>query len=190
MALTDVDICNLAQMKLGAEEINSLSAAQTGAEKRYARLFPHYRDVELRARRWAFAMVRQASLQLLAGTTTDVDRPYRFLLPTNCLRPVRGKRDRWQQFGRYIYHDDSGEFLIDYIRSDVVPGEYDPNFAEVLACRLAVEMCEKTTQSKSKRDDLVISRREALALAGQTNAFTIGPEDVDSDEDDWLAARI
>jgi len=190
-ALTDVAICNLAQEKLGAEHIASLASPQGTAARRYALIYPHYRDVELRARRWRFALDENVSLTALVGYSTDEDYPHRYLMPPNTLRLVRDSRDRWKQVGDEVWAQDASGLKVDIIRSDIEPGRFDPNFVDVLACRLAFEACEKTTQSNSKRAEQWEARREALKVAGQVNAFITGPESYDADDSQysWLTER-
>lgn len=190
MAVTDVDICNIAQIKLGAEEIGTLTSPVTPAERRYARLYPHYRDVELRARRWHFALAEQVSLTLVAGTTGSANLPYAYLLPTDVLRVIRDKRSQWKQVGQRLYSDDSGALKVDYIRGGISAADFDPNFVEVLACRLAFEAAEKVTQSNTKKQDMWSAYKAALLVAGQTNAFVIGPEDYHTEDSSWLTARL
>lgn len=192
-ALSDVDICNLAQQKLGAADpISSLSAPQGVAARAYAILYPHYRDVELRGRRWRFAMVEDHAVPLLPGDAADGDYPYRYGVPTNALRVVRDKFDRYKQVGQEIWSATGGLTLkIDYIRGDVETGYFDPNFTEVLACRLAYERCEKATQSNTKKQELRAMWKEALLVAGQMNAFITGPETYGEDDSQysWLTER-
>lgn len=192
-ALSDVDICNLAQQKLGASDpIGSIVSPQGTAARAYATLYPHYRDVELRGRRWRFALAEEHAVPLLAGRTTDDSYPYRYSLPANSLRVIRDKLDRYKQVGQELWSQTGAATLkIDYIRSDVESGYFDPNFVEVLACRLAYERCEKATQSNTKKQELRAMWKEAIAVAGQLNAFITGPETYGEDDGQysWLTER-
>lgn len=192
-ALSDVDICNLAQQKLGAADpIGSLSAPNGTAARAYAILYPHYRDVELRARRWRFALLEEQPVSLLANRTTDDEYPYRYSVPVNSLRVVRDKYDRYKQIGQELWSQTGASTLkVDFIRSDVETGYFDPNFVEVLACRLAYERCEKATQSNTKKQELRQMWVEAIRVAGQLNAFIAGPESYGEDDSQytWLTER-
>ena len=192
-ALSDVDICNLAQQKLGAtDQIGSLTAPQGSVTRAYALLYPHYRDVELRARRWRFALAEDVSVPLLGGQTSDESYTYKYGMPANSLRVVRDKYDRYKQVGQELWSKEGPAFLkIDYIRNDVETGYFDPHFTEVLACRLAYERCEKATQSNTKKQELNAMWKEAIKVAGQMNAFITGPETYGEDDAQysWLTER-
>lgn len=192
-ALSDVDICNLAQQKLGASDpIGSIVSPQGTAARAYAILYPHYRDVELRGRRWRFALAEDHPVPLLAGRTTDDEYPYRYSLPENSLRVIRDKLDRYKQVGQELWSQTGAATLkIDYIRSDIESGYFDPNFVEVLACRLAYERCEKATQSNTKKQELRAMWKEAITVAGQMNAFITGPETYGEDDGQysWITER-
>lgn len=190
-ALTDVQICNIAQQKLGEEHIGDIAAPRTATERRYSLLYPHYRDVELRARRWRFALNEDVLLTLLAGRTDDTDYPFRYGMPANALRLVRDKFDRWKQVGDEVWSGEAGTLKVDVIRSDVAPGRFDSNFTEVLACRLAIEAAPKTKQSAALVERLSAQRIEALRVAGQVNAFIAGPETYGEDDSQysWLTER-
>lgn len=192
-ALSEVDICNLAQQKLGAPDaIGSITAPQGTAARAYAILYPHYRDVELRGRRWRFALKEEEPLPLLAGRTPDDEYPYRYSVPVNSLRVVRDKYDRYKQIGQELWSKTGASVLkVDFIRGDVETGHYDPNFVEVLACRLAYERCEKSTQSNTKKQELRQMWIEAIRIAGQLNAFITGPETYGEDDGQysWLTER-
>lgn len=180
--MTDARICSLAQIKLGSPEtINSLSNPVTVAERNYTLLFPHYRNVELRARRWVFA-TRFISLTSVLPDSGDPERPYRFALPPDFLRAIREDRTEWRQRGRTMI-DAGNRVDLNYI-ANVPVADFDPSFVEVLACRLAYERADKATQSNTKKAELKQAYRDALAEARQLNAFTIGADDI-SDDDTW-----
>jgi hypothetical protein len=188
-AATAASICNLAQIKLGASEtVGSIDAPVNPAERRYSQLFPHYRLVELRARRWVFATV-EAPLNPL-GASNDPNFPWSFQLPNDCLRVLREDGSDWRQApGRRLFSPQSA-LRINYI-ANVAVADFDPSFVEVLACRLALEVCEKVTQSTSKKEDLRAAYTDAVRMARQLNAFLL-PTDNISDDDSkfsWLTER-
>lgn len=190
-ALTEVQICNLAQQKLGEEHIGDIAAPRTAAERRYSLLYPHYRDVELRARRWRFSLLDDVPLTLLSGRTTDEDYVFRYGMPPNTLRVVRDRYDLWRQIGDEIWSKTDGVLKVDTIRDDIAPGRFDSNFTDVLACRLAIEAAPKTKQAAAVVAEIREQRKDALRVAGQLNAFIMGPEEYGEDDSQysWLTER-
>lgn len=186
--LTDVQIINLGLSKVVASRVNRIDPASTPLEKYMAVNYPHWKRVELAKRRWVFAKVEEYTLTLNA-TLEDTDRPYKYVLPIDCLRPIRNKYTEWVQRGRYIYSA-SATLKIDYIRN-APESDFDSLFEEVLACKIGYESSEYVSASAAKKAAAKEAYDEAVALAGKANAFTIGPEDVQSDDSDfsWLQAR-
>lgn len=186
--LTDVEIINLGLSKIAGNRVSRIDPARTPLEAYMAVNYPHWKRVELSKRRWVFALVDDALLTLNA-TLSEVDRPYKFALPIDCLYPVRTKSTEWVQRGRYIYSGYS-TLKISYIRN-APESEFDPLFNEVLACKIAFESCEYVTQSNTKKDAARADYDEAVKIAGSANAFVIGSEDINTDDADydWVAAR-
>jgi hypothetical protein len=192
MAYSDADICNLALAKLGATfTIQNLQSPIKDNERWFALNYPHYRGVELSGsgRKWRFT-VDSIDLTTLSGRTNNPELPFRYHIPTNCLTPLRDRTDDWQIYGDQIWRQSSGVLKLEYIK-DVAEAYFIAEFVEVLACRLAVEACEKVTQSNTKRDAAMQSYRMALDNAARMNAYTIGFEEVQSDETEssWVSAR-
>lgn len=190
--LTDVQIINLGLSKIAASRISRIDPAQTPLEKYMASNYPQWRRSELTKRRWVFAMVSGYALtvsEILESDTTD--QIYKYPMPIDCLRPIRTKRTEWVQRGRFIYsaYDD---LEIDYIKN-APESDFDTLFNDVLAARIGYESCEYVTQSSTKRAAAKAEYEDAVAIAGNLNAFIIGPEDI-GDADDaadftWLGVR-
>ena len=186
--LTDVQIINLGLSKIASSRVARIDPASTPLEKYMAVNYPQWKRAELAKRRWVFAKVEEYTLTL-NEILTDTAKPYKYLLPIDCLRPIRNKTTEWVQRGRYVYsYQDT--LKIDYIRN-APEGEFDPLFNEVLACKIAYESCEYVTQSTSKKVSAKEDYEDAVKLAGAANAFTIGPEDIGSDDSDftWIQGR-
>lgn len=186
---TDVQILNLGLSKIASSRVNRIDPATTPLERFMAVNYPHWRRTELTKRRWAFAMEANYTLTL-NETLTGVSKPYKYVLPIDCLRPIRTKTTEWVQRGRYIYSSYS-TLKIDYIKN-VPESDDDPLFDEVLACRIAFESAEYVTQSSTKKEAAREDYKEALAVAASANAFTIGPEDIQADDNDfsWVQGRL
>ncbi len=161
---TDTSICNSALSKLGAERILSLDENAPNA-RLCKEQYPKIVDALLRGHPWNFAIKRA---QLAASTTDPVfGYDYSFPLPSDCLRVLEiedGETVDWQKEGRTIVTD-SDSMKIKYISSDVTPGEFDANFAEVVAIQLAHDICFAVTQSTSLKETLADELKKALSHA-------------------------
>lgn len=187
--LTDVQLINGGLSKIAQNRVNRIDPATTSLEAFMASNYPHWKRTELTKRRWVFAYEEHYKLTLESTRTDGVDKPYKFALPIDCLRPVRTKTTEWVQRGRFVYSG-CNELYIDYIRN-AAEEEFDPLFDEVLMCRIALDSAEYVTQSNAKKEMAKALYDEAVSLAGQANAFVIGPEDIQEDDNDysWLSAR-
>lgn len=179
---TDTQVINLGLGKLSASRVVQLSPPRSALEVKCAEEYPMWKRSELTKRRWVFALVEDYPLTLSA-TLTNVDKPYKFALPNDCLRPVRQRRTEWMQRGKFV-HSYNSTLSIQYIRN-APETDFDPLFVDVLACRIAFECCEAVTQSNTKKQDVLAQYTNAKNIAGQMNAYIIGPEDIGVDDDDF-----
>lgn len=186
--LTDVQHINLGLSKISSSRINRIDPAVTPLESFMAANYPHWRRRELSKRRWVFALEENYRLTLEA-VLEDVDQPYKFRIPNDCLKPVRGKTTEWKQRGRYIYSNYE-TLAIDYIRN-VPEADFDPLFTEVLACAVAAESVEFVTQSNAKKEMAFSLYKEAVVDAAKANAFVLGPEDMNGEDEtySWIMGR-
>jgi len=186
--LTDLQLCNGGLSKISSSRINILTPPRTPLEQYMKVNYEHWKRTELAKRRWVFALVEEYDLTLNA-TLTDTDRPYKFALPNDCLRPIRNRYTPWVQRGRFVYAS-SETLKLDYIKN-APESDFDPLFNEVLMCKIGYEACEYVTQSTSKTEKAYKLYQEAVKDAGQANAFVIGPEDIAADDSNfsWLGAH-
>jgi hypothetical protein len=185
---TPVEVINLGLGKIASSQIERIDPPRTSLERFIATGYPVWKRTELAKRRWVFAT--QYGVQLsLTETLTDSERPYKFVIPPDCVRVVRGKYAEWKQGGRFVFSAQS-ELKVDYIKN-VPEAEFDALFVEVLACRIAYECVELVTQSNTKKSDVMALYNSAVTDAGRTNAYTIGAEDNTSDDGvySFLTAR-
>lgn len=188
MSLTDVQQINLGLSKIAANRIARIDPAQTQLEAYMASNYPSWKRSELSRRTWVFALEENYKLTL-SDTIPDVDKPYKYALPIDCLRPIRSSRTEWRQAGRFLYSA-FDVLIIDYVRN-VPEAEFDPLFNNVMACRIAYESAEYVTQSTSKKQTALAEYEDAVSEAGKVNAFIKGPQRVAEDDDSfsWLNAR-
>ena len=182
-------IINLGLNKLGSYAVNSIAPAVTPLEKKCALYYPQWRDSELTKNRWVFAR-GYAVLTEGGGTQGTAERPFSFALPNDSVRPLRERGVTWEQRGRYLYNR-TNTLILNYIMR-VVEADFDPLFVDVLAARIAEELCEYVTQSNLKKADATQKYKDALKIARSANAVTIGFDDriEEPDEDDeWIQGR-
>ena len=184
---TKVQIVNLGLSKIAASTISRIDPPQTSLERFVAGGFEHWKRSEIAKRRWVFATEDHYALAK-AEEIEGAEKPYKYSLPVDCLRPIRGKYAEWKQRRRYIYSTQDN-LRISYV-VNVDESEFDPLFVEVLACRIALESVEFVTQSNTKKADAKALYDEAVIAAGKANSFIRGPEDVtDEDVEPFIRAR-
>lgn len=179
---TNVQIINLGLSKIASSRVSRIDPPVSPLERFEAEGYEHWKRSELTKRRWVFATEDDYTLTR-TETLENVDRPYKFQLPVECLRPIRQRRTEWKQRRRYIYS------AYDTLRISMIMNvdevEFDPLFVEVLACRIALESVEYVTQSNTKKADAEALYRAAVDEAARANAFVIGPEDIAEDDSDF-----
>lgn len=177
---TDVQIINAGIGAIAGASITRLDPPDGSLARYLAASYPIWKRTELTKRRWVFATEEDYRLTLTL-TASGARRPYRYLLPSDCLRPIRLKRTRWQQRGRYLASDET-QLVIDYIKS-VPEADFDPLFVDVLKWAIAFQSAEYITQSNAKRDWAYGMYEQAVDAAGKANAYVIGPEDYQSTDE-------
>lgn len=186
--LTDVQTINLGLAKLAASSIRQVDPPRNELENYMRDRYPSWRAAELCRHPWLFARVENYQLTL-SEYVDGVDRPYKFLVPIDCLRAIREVDSEWRQRGRYIT---SGyeSLKLSYIRN-VPEAEWDVLFTQVMAWRVAYESAEYVTSSATKREAMLLGYTNEIAEAKKANAFIEGPQDIaDNDyEFSWVADR-
>lgn len=194
------EIANRALTKIGDRRITSLSDDVEQARV-ISSSWDVLRDNELRARNWNFSIAR-ASIAALVETPAW-GFAYQYQLPTDCLKVV--------QVGEYYpglsmsdyrllqavdYVVEGGKVLtnmaaplkIRYVARIENTGLWDGTFVEVFSCRLAVEICERLTNSSSKREIAWKEYKEAINVAMGSNAVENSPEPLA--DDSWIMSRM
>jgi len=198
---SDVDICNLALVKLGAQPIPSLTSNDPKAAV-LNRVYPLLRDKLLRVWRWNFTRVY---IELAALTDSPpFEYSYAYQLPSDYLRleladvsdgtsqavgmPAASIGDwnfnRNQDYrivGRQIWSNVPPPLRIQYAAAITDPTQFDAAFVESFACYIAWQLCEQLTGSSQKRQmaqqEYMVSIREAR----MTNAVELPPETLPDD---------
>lgn len=185
---TKVQVANIGLAKLSSSFVSRLDPPRTSLERHISAGYEHWKRSELTKRRWLFATEDDYPLALEA-TLADVDRPFKYRLPSEALRPLRSSRTEWQQRKRFIRSNEEN-LKISFIEN-VAEADFDPLFVEVLGARVALESVVFVTLSNPKGVTAQSRYDRAVADAARVNAFVRGPEDVGADDNDYefLTAR-
>jgi hypothetical protein len=166
MAISSVELCSSALVKLGAQAISSFQDGTTEAEVA-SRLYTLARDALLCAHPWSFATAR-ASLVRLSGEPVS-DFAHAYALPQDLLKALSAgdaNRPRGLQF-QIIHrqlHTDADSVVLSYIfRSS--EGDFPPYFSNALVSRLAAEFCLPLTENSARAERLARLAEEELKLA-------------------------
>lgn len=177
--LSEVDVCNLAMMKLKSARINQIDPPSSEAEKLCNLLYHQVRRATLRAGVWNFALVRDS---IPADTATPAfGYTKQFSLPNDFVRYVsrhdslgnRIQKDDYQIEGRKILlSPDDSTIYVRYIYDHKQISQWDPLFVNLMATNLAIELAPSFTgitrgviQRLEKTRDAIAA--EAKAIDGQ-----------------------
>ena len=185
MASSEVFICNLALQRLGQPAITTL-AENSVAARECNRAYEHARDTVLSSHNWGFAHGQK----VLApdAEAPDFDYLYAFTWPADCLRPRPPNTTAldWKMSSRKVLTNDGDTLNLDYTKKVTDTTLFADTFTEALSIRLALQMCEKLTQSNTKKADLKEDYKLAIAEAKRLN--DIQENSADPPEDTWLTA--
>lgn len=197
---SQVEIANRALTKVGEARILALTD-DVEAARTITSVWGVLRDAELRVRNWNFSITRSSLPALLAAPEFGYE--YQYQLPANCIRVVqvdeyfpppslsdyRGSSEAiWQIEGGKILTDLTAPLKVRYIARIEDTGLWDALFTEVFACRLAVEICERLTQSGGKRELAWKEYEAAVRDAVRSDAVENPPEPLPDDA--WLLSRL
>ncbi len=197
---SQVEIANRALTKIGEARILSLSDDIEAARVIDAQ-WDIVRDAELRARNWNFSITRTSLAALVATPAWGFDLQYQ--LPSDCLRVLQvdefypgpsmsdyrnASEATWQIEGGKILTDLEAPLKIRYVARIEDTGAWDALFVEAFACRLAVEICERITQSNTKRQLAWDEYKEAVRMAVRADAIENPPEPLP--DDSWMLSRL
>lgn len=150
--MMDVDVCNQALARLGAERILGLEDGSKGA--RFCRLFyEQTRDEVLRSHPWNFAMKRESLTRL--ATDPAFGWRHQYQLPADFLRLVQlngyaeseAARNSEIEGGTLLCDEDVAQ--VRYVRRLEDAGQFDPLFAEAVAVKLASKLAQPLTGSRT-----------------------------------------
>lgn len=196
-ATSETQICNLALIRMGEQQISSLSEGNKRAEACRLQYAPA-RDAVLRAHPWNFA-TRRAELAQQNAAHPTFEFAYKFPLPADFLKLQRtnlenagftvGINYRIETDGTALclFSNESSHF-IEYVARIENVALFDPLFVDVLAARLAAEICPWLTDNSALAGKLWEVYEAKLREARSVDAQEGIPRDITADA--WLVTRI
>jgi hypothetical protein len=179
---SQIEICNIALVKLGANSIVSLNDGTKSANVLSA-IYDALLETELTSHPWTFAATR--ALIPASSTAPSFGWGAQYPLPADYLKMVEVGTD-WVFYasnspifaieGRAVLTDQGSPLPIRYIKKLASTGIFPATFVTSFACRLAAESCEALTQSLSKKQALWQERTEAIREAKRTNDIELPPQ--------------
>lgn len=172
---SNVQICNLALIRLGEMSISNIDAPYTNdKERKLAAIFSHWRDVEQASYPWAFCRKRVELAQ--TSSTPTFGWSYTYQLPSDySSNPITSDGSPFQIEGDKLLSDQSSLFL-GYTAKITDPSLFSPEFTELLVCRLALELSYSLTDSATLTASMLelykkaeIRARNVASLSRGTN---------------------
>lgn len=140
---------------------------------------------------WNFAITRVKLAQLATDPVSGFDKQYQ--LPTDWIRTVQ-VFDNDGDLGRVEYRLEGSALLsnatdiyLRYVNRVTDPNAMTPDFREVLAWRLAMDLAISIANSGTLHDRMVVQYRSHLRHAKSTDAIEDFPLDVP--DGSWLDGR-
>jgi hypothetical protein len=204
---SEVDIANRALSMLGERRIIALTddnKAGRAMNARYALL----RDALIAEYPWRFAVKR---VQLAALTEVPVwGYSVMYERPGDDLRTIKIGGPAINAGAIGVIYESSGYSMLaeapyeiiegkihtnlsapldyEYLARITVSGNFDPLFAEALACRIALDAAEELTQSRSKKDDAARFFKRAIDTAKRNNSLMRPPRRRVTGQ--WMNSRV
>lgn len=193
MATSEVSVVNLALTLLGQDRVISTSD-DVEAARVMRSLWDSTRDTVLSGHPWKFAIKRAELPALAAAPAYGWARE--FALPEECLRLVQ-VGDDWTFYetdtatfaleGGSILTDQAAPLRVRYVQRVTNTGLWPVLFCRVVSLQLALDACEKLTNSSAKMDRIAAGFTSAIREAKRQNAIERPP--LRADRSDWLSAR-
>lgn len=187
---SEVGICNRALQKLGANRIVSLTEDSKNGRACNNAYF-ELRDSLYEDHDWNFT-IRQANIAADAvapswGRARSFQLPSDFIRLSNDFPEDNLNTKDWIIQEKKIYTDDSDPLYIRYVARITDPNTMTPLFRELLATKIAYELCEELTQSNTKKELLATDLLNAERKAKKSNAFQ--KVAAEAPEVSWITSR-
>lgn len=194
MALSQVQIVNLALTKLGQDRVVAITD-DTEAARVMRSMWDMTLDTTLASFPWKFA-IKRVELAALADAPLGTEWTLQYTLPDECLRLVQVGED-WAFYnpttplftleGGVLLSNEPAPLFVRYVQRITNVGLWPPLFGRVMAMQLAADASEKLTTSNSKFEAAMLALEVAVKEARRQNAIERPP--ITLANSDWLASR-
>lgn len=184
------EIANWALTKVGERRVADIETTDNIAAIAINDIYDRTRDALLTSYPWNFA-IKRASIAKNANSP-EWEYTNAYTLPSDFLSLLKIKNDPDYRIENFedalcILSDEGSPLKIRYISKITAEGLQDPLFDAALAAELAVQICERLTQSNTKKQILIAERDAVVASAFASDAIQDPPQELRPDE--WLTAR-
>jgi hypothetical protein len=194
---SETQICNLALVRIGTAQIGALTEANKRAESCNLHYGPT-RDAVLRAHPWNFA-TRRAELAQQDAPHPTFEFAYKYPVPDDFLKLIRtdleaagcteGIDYRLETDGEALcLMSNEAAHFIEYTARVTNVGLFDALFVDVLAARLAAEICPYIVDNAALAGKLLEVYDAKLREARGVDAQEGIPRDITANA--WLMSRI
>lgn len=165
MPVTDIEICSMSMLKLGAAPIESFDDETVEAELARTLYEPIVRAL-LVSHPWGFSL---ASGDLIEATEPPANGfRYAYMLPSGTLRTIaaasgKHKNSVYRIVGERLMSDDQELSLTYQQRAETAL--FPPHFVQALSAKLAAEFCLPLTESSSRAEVLQRVANAEMRLA-------------------------
>jgi hypothetical protein len=168
----------MALVKIGEKRITSggFAVPTNERERLSSEHYERLRDAELRKNRWKFA-IKRAVLSPDGTPPTGNDYSVRYALPADFLRFIKlEETSDYRIENGFILCNVSDTLNLRYVFRVTVVNEMDDLFRDALACRIALEFCDRLTQKRAKRQEVIGEYTAFMAQAANVDAIENPPE--------------
>lgn len=179
MAMSRIDLCSRALLKIGANPIGSFAEGTAEADVA-SNLYDYVRDALLSAHPWHFATTHK---KLAALPVSEEESSGAYALPADCLRVLHagsqeGGSGLVYRLSNRTLHTAAAEVFLTYVfRAD--EADFPPYFDKVLIAHLAAEFCIPLTDSASRWEGLRKIAEDDFRQARLINAQQATPARID-----------
>lgn len=199
MALTKIDICNQALLKVGQDAVTSLDTSSATNEeyihsaKLCNQFYDQALDEVLRMHKWNCCMKRAIPARLSEAPTFGYD--YAYQLPNDCVRIINvfdntNQYDDgmvWVVEGRKIFCDYS-QIYLKYIARPQTVAVLDSLCAQAVICNLALKLCVPL-QLNDDWSGRLQNELHNVVLPSARSIDTIENKELMLEESNWIISR-
>lgn len=161
-----------------------------------AEQYPAALDFSLEAHDWSFARKLAALPQIVGVDGLDPDLPFRYSLPSDCVRLRKVCTSwsgyRWRQDGRIIRSNQALSLDIRYTFRIQNEALLPASFQTVVSLALAVRLMPVWVSSRTKRADVRKELTDAIAAAWTADQHSASYERMDGrpEQPDWACEAV